>query len=148
MPCPLFTFPHYNFFQGKYHHHFSSHQDTLSQPINKTRQRQTNQIKKMNCNNICLTRAFCNSTIFKSSKICFFSPKLSKFKSLLQIISENHGSQQPKFENKMKKWVWAEEYTSSLLSAFGPISTILNAFSKELTENPTNKGTLSSTDKP
>ena len=38
--------------------------------------------------------------------------------------------------------------TSSFFSAFGPISTILKAFSTELTEIPTNNGSLPSPDKP
>lgn len=38
--------------------------------------------------------------------------------------------------------------TSSLFSAFGPISTILKSFSRELTEIPTSNGSRSSTAKP
>jgi len=54
----------------------------------------------------------------------------------------------PNGKAKRKVGMSTRIYTSSLLSAFGPISTILYAFSKVLTEIPMNKGSLSNTDKP
>lgn len=44
--------------------------------------------------------------------------------------------------------IYDSSNTSSLFSAFGPISTILKSFSRELTEIPTSNGSLSSTAKP
>lgn len=104
----------------------------------------------MNCNSRCLTCAFCNSTVFKSSKLCFFSPKLSKFKTLFEIMSKDCSAFKATqiWTQGKTEWIWTKECTSSLLSAFGPISTILYAFSKLLTEIPMNKGSLSSIDKP
>ena len=101
-----------------------------------------------------LTCAFCNCAIFKSPKLSLLPPKLSEFESLVQIMSNINKHQNcheippPTPHPKKKNLKEKTQNTSSLFSAFGPISTTLKAFSIELTETPTSNGSLSNIEKP
>ena len=102
-----------------------------------------------------LTCAFGNCTILKSPKLSLLPPKLSEFESLVQIMSNINKHQNcheipppPPTQKKKKKSKRENPNTSSLFSAFGPISTTLKAFSIELTETPTSNGSLSNIEKP
>lgn len=87
MPFPFLTFPYY--FREK----STAMLDILSWPARQENYAShTWSTKYVNCHNRCLTCAFCNSTVFKSSKLGFFSPKLPKFKSLLEIMSKDSGT--------------------------------------------------------
>ena len=98
-----------------------------------------------------LTCAFCNCTVFISPKLSLLPPKLSEFESLVQIMSDINKHQnyhEIPHPPKKKKSKRENPNTSSLFSAFGPISTTLKAFSIELTETPTSNGSLSNIEKP